>query len=87
MATIEKKIWPRDFEELNSGKRNIEVRLADFDLKEGDIIAFREWDPKKKKFTGKEIYRVVKYYKKFDLVKFYELKYLKKGIYVIEFEK
>jgi len=35
-----------------SGKRKFELRLADFELKAGDVIVAREWDPKTQKYTG-----------------------------------
>lgn len=57
MAIIEKKIWPRYFELVESGKKRCEVRLADFRIKEGDTLILREWDPKKKEYTGRKIKR------------------------------
>lgn len=40
--TVEKKIWPEYFDEVKSGKKKIEMRIADFNLSEGDTIIFRE---------------------------------------------
>ena len=45
---IKKKIWPEFFELVNSRKKNFELRLNDFKVKEGDTIILKEWDPKTK---------------------------------------
>ena len=52
MRKVEKKWWPETFDLFASGKRKFELRLADFELKAGDIIVAREWDPKTQKYTG-----------------------------------
>ncbi|MCJ7786787.1 DUF3850 domain-containing protein [Patescibacteria group bacterium] len=44
MAIIKKKIWPEYFELVKSGKKRIELRLADFDAKEGDVLTLEEWN-------------------------------------------
>ena len=38
MAIIKKKIWQEYFELVKSGKKRFELRLADFDIKEGDFL-------------------------------------------------
>ena len=55
MATIEKKIWPDFFENVESGRKTFEYRLADWDAHEGDTLVLKEWDPKTKDYTGREI--------------------------------
>lgn len=90
MATIEKKIWPEFFKEVIKGKKRVEIRLADFHLEEGDVLVLKEWDPKKKEFTGRKAkFKVKKLFKiPDDLIQFYPLRYLKKyGVYVIELDK
>ena len=42
MAIIKKKCWPEFFKKFCSGERTFELRLADFDLKDGDILFFEE---------------------------------------------
>jgi hypothetical protein len=87
MAIVKKKIWPEYFEEVRTGKKRIEIRLADFDLKKGDTLVLEEWDPKKKKFTGRDArFKVKKIFKiPEDLIQFYPLRYIKKyGVYIIE---
>ena len=48
MATIKKKTWPEYFEAILSGKKKFDMRLADFDIQEGDTLLLEEWDPKNK---------------------------------------
>ena len=85
MAIIKKKIWPKYFELVKSRKKNFELRLADFKMKEGDILVLEEWDPKKKKYTGRKIRRKVKYVLKFRLNDFGQKKEIeKKGLYIIQ---
>ena len=87
MVVVEKKIWPEYFKEAKSGRKRVEIRLADFDLKAGDTLVLKEWNPKKKEYTGRNVKFKVKKILKIpeNLVGFYPLKYIKKhGVYVIE---
>ena len=71
---------------MKEEKRNAELRLADFNIKTGDILLLEEWDPKKKEYTGKLLRKRVKKVTKLDLLDFYTAKDLKKyGCYLIEF--
>lgn len=56
---IEKKVWPEYFELIDQGKKNFELRLADFDCKEGDELLLKEWDPQKREYTGREMVKKV----------------------------
>ena len=58
---IRKKIWPKYFDLVASGKKNFEVRLADFEVNEGDVLILEEWDPERKEYTGRKIEKKVKY--------------------------
>ena len=42
MAVIKKKIWPKYFEQVKTGKKKFELRLADFNLKKGDVLVLKE---------------------------------------------
>ncbi len=87
MTVIEKKIWPEYFELIKSGKKKFELRLADFDVKEGDILLLKEWDPKTKEYTGRELKKKVTYLLRFDLDKFNQKKEIEKhGLFVIQIE-
>lgn len=82
---IEKKTWPEFFNKVKAGQKNVEIRLADFKVKKGDILVFREWDNKKKKYTGKIVNRKVKAVHKVNMFKFHTLAEIKKyGLYAIE---
>ncbi|MDE1855772.1 MAG: DUF3850 domain-containing protein [Candidatus Micrarchaeota archaeon] len=81
---IEKKIWPRYFKDVKSKKKSFEVRLADFRCKPGDVLVLREWDPKKKVYTGRKIQKKVKYVAKLREMKFYNRKQIENyGLQVI----
>ena len=85
MAKIEKKIWPKYFGAVKSGKKNYEFRLNDFDIEEGDILILKEWDPETKKYTGREIEKRVTYVGKFKIDELFwpEKEIKKKGIQII----
>ncbi len=79
MTVTKKKILPRFFDDILNGKKNFEVRIADFDCKEGDTLILEEWDAETKKYTGRKIEKKIKYllktkeqdfYKKEDIEKF-----------------
>lgn len=50
-----KKTWPDYFQMLKDGKKKFDIRLADFEVKEGDLIVFEEWNPEIKDFTGRKL--------------------------------
>lgn len=87
MKIIKKKITPEYFELVYSGKKKFELRLADFDIQEGDTLVLEEWDPETKKYTSRSIEKKVDYILKFDLNKFGQEKEIKeKGLFVIQLE-
>ncbi len=65
MATIKKKCWPEFFEKVLEGKKNFDLRLNDFEIKEGDILVLEEYNPEKKEYTGRKIEKKVGYVLKF----------------------
>lgn len=88
MAIIKKKIWPKYFEAVASGKKKFELRLNDFEVNEGDTLVLEEWDPETKKLTGRKVERVVTYIAKFKLDELFWPKeeIEEKGIQVISME-
>ena len=58
---IEKKVWPEYFQKILEGKKTHELRLADFECQEGDILILKEWSPQQKKYTGRVIEKTVTY--------------------------
>lgn len=87
MTTIEKKIWPKRFDK--DKKLAVDFRLADFDLKDGDVIVYREWDPETKKYTGRQYKKCVKRVTKHESpTRYWTKEQLEKcGFYIIEFEE
>lgn len=86
MTIIRKKITSKFFKEVENGKKKFELRLADFDIKKGDILILEEWNPKLKKYTGRKIEKKVNYVLKFNLDDFGQKKEIEeKGLYVIQF--
>jgi len=88
MTTIKKKIWPEYFEAVASGKKRFELRLNDFEAKEGDILVLEEWDPKTKQYTGRKVEKKITYVLKFKANELFwpEEEIKEKGLQVISLE-
>ena len=88
MAIIRKKIWPEYFDAVVSGKKRYELRLNDFEVKEGDTLVLEEWDPKKKEYTGRRIEKKVTYVGRFKIDRLFwpEDEIKEKGIQIIFLE-
>ena len=83
---IEKKIWPEFFERVQSGEKNFELRLADFECTPGDTLVLKEYDPKTKSYTGRNIERTVTYVTKVEGLKTYSKEDIEKfGLQIISF--
>jgi len=67
---IEKKAWPELFEDVLNGKKQFDLRVADFDVNVGDILIMKEWDPELKKYTGRQVKKTVSYLLKTKGLKF-----------------
>lgn len=69
MKTITKKIDTNWFEDIMAGRKKVELRLADFDIAEGDILRLEEWvgEGAERKFTGRCLEKEVTYLQKIDL--------------------
>jgi len=88
MRIIKKKTWPEYFELVLKGKKKFEIRLADFNIQEGDILELEEYDPKTKAYTGRSIRKkagkifntklMEQMHKKEDIEKY--------GLYIIQLE-
>ena len=87
MAIIKKKIWPEYFELVSSSKKKFELRLADFEVGEGDTLLLKEWDPKTNQYTGRKIKKKVSFVLKFNLNDFGQEDVIKeKGLVVIQID-
>lgn len=86
MAEIRKKIWPETFKLVASGKKKFELRLADFEINEGDTLILEEWNPETKQYTGRTIEKKVELVRKFNLDDYGQKKEIEeKGLYIIQF--
>jgi len=84
---IKKKTWPKYFQEVLEGKKKFEMRLADFDINEGDILILEEYDPKTKQYTGRTIKKKVTFITKFNPTEAHSLEDIKQfGFYGIGVE-
>ncbi len=84
---IEKKTWAPFFQQILDGKKTYDLRLNDFDVNEGDTILFKEYDPKTKTYTGREIEKRITHINKWkieDLIKFWSKEEIEeKGILIM----
>jgi len=87
MTIIRKKIWPEIFQRVLDGKKKYEVRLADFDIQEGDTLVLEEWNPETKSYTGRSLEKKAKSVVRFNVAKFNSIEDIKKyGHWLIELE-
>lgn len=89
MKTVIKKIGKEWLDLIAAGKKKFELRLADFEIEEGDTIRLEEWtNDKIRKPTGRFIEKKVNYLRKVDLHEWSKKQpeILEKGFYVIQFE-
>lgn len=87
MAIIRKKIWKEYFGQVASGKKKFELRLADFEIKEGDILVLEEWDKDKKEYTGRKVEVIATYILKTKGQTFWSPEEVEKyGFQIIQFE-
>lgn len=88
MAIIRKKIWPKYFDLVSAGKKRFELRVADFEINEGDILVLEEWDQKINQYTGRKIEKKIDFVLKIGLDDFGQRKDIEeKGLFVIQFKK
>jgi len=84
---IEKKTWPEIFEAVHSGKKTFDLRLADWECKEGDTLVLKEWDPKTKKYTGRVLEKKVTFVLKTKDIEFFSKEEIEKyGFQVVGFK-
>jgi len=68
---VRKKTWPHLFERVLKGEKTAELRLADFEINEGDILILEEWDPETKQYTGRSLQKRVRNLNKVNLKDFH----------------
>jgi ribosomal protein S17 len=83
---IEKKIWAEFFDDVLTGKKKFEVRLADFECRPGDVLVLREWNQREKQYTGRVLEKKITFVLKTKDLKFWTEKEMEKhGLQVISF--
>lgn len=80
---IEKKTWPEMFAAILDGKKTFDLRLADFEYQEGDVLVLREFDPKTKEYTGRVIEKEISYILKTKDLNFWKKDDVKKLGYIV----
>lgn len=84
---IEKKCQPKYFKKILEGKKTFEVRLADWECKEGDVLVLREWDSETRQYTGRSVEKKVTYVVKTKDINFFSEEEINKhGFQVIGFK-
>lgn len=87
MSTIHKKVLSEYFKKIIAGKKKFELRLADFEINEGDTLVLEEWNKNKKEFTGRKIEVVATYVLKTKSLNFWPQEEIDKyGFQIIQFE-
>ncbi len=84
---IEKKCWPKFFEDILDGKKKFEFRLADWKCEVGDVLVLREWNPEIKEYSGRVIEKKVTYVVKTKNLSFFKKEEIEKfGFQIISFD-
>ncbi|MFH1505615.1 MAG: DUF3850 domain-containing protein [archaeon] len=68
---IEKKTWPDLFQKILDNEKTFDARLADWECKPGDILVLREYDPKTKEYTGRELEKEISFVLKTKDIKYW----------------
>lgn len=84
---IEKKAWPELFQKILDGKKKFDLRLGDFDAKEGDVLVLKEFNPETKQYTGRVIEKKISLVLKTKEQKFWKNEEVEKfGLQIIGFD-
>jgi len=82
---IKKKVWPEYFQQILNGTKKFDLRLADFNIKEGDVLILEEYDPETNTYTGRSIRKKTGTIIKVNPTRMHKLEDIKKyGFYIIE---
>lgn len=88
MATIQKKILSEYFKKVLSGEKKTELRLADFEINQGDTLILVEIDDITKQETGRKLSVNVSYVMKTKECTYWSKDDIDKyGFQVIQFDR
>lgn len=88
MATIQKKILSEYFKKVLSGEKKTELRLADFEINQGDTLVLVEIDDITKQETGRKLSVNVSYVMKTKECTYWSKDDIDKyGFQVIQFDR
>ncbi len=59
------KTWPEFYDDIDSGRKSIEIRRDDRGYKTGDVLKLREWNPKTGEYTGRVTHKEILYILRF----------------------
>lgn len=81
------KVWPRYYQMMVDDKKDVDLRLADFDnIEAGDWVTFKEWDPHKEEYTGRMVSRLLRRVSHVNLTDFHTIEEVAEhGHYILEF--
>lgn len=61
MKTINKKIWPKFFNDVLFNNKRFELREDEDDARPGDVLVLHEWDPQTCSYTGRSMSCTITY--------------------------
>ena len=83
----EKKVLSEYFERIADGSKTFELRLANWECNEGDILVLREWDGNREEYTGRFLEKEVTFVGKTQNMQFWTAEDVEKyGYQVISFK-
>jgi hypothetical protein len=83
-----KKIQTEHFENILSGDKTFELRLADWECVAGDVLILQEWNPATRDYTGREIKKDVTYVLKTKDIAYFSPKEIEEfGYQIISFKQ
>jgi hypothetical protein len=84
---IKKKCWPDEFNLIESGKKKFDLRLADQEYNEGDILVLEEFNPEIQEYTGRKLEKKITFVLKTKNIKYWTPEEIQeKGLVVVSLE-
>ena len=83
----EKKVLSEYYKRIADGSKTFELRLANWECNEGDILVLREWDDERNQYTGRFLEKEVTFVGKTQNMQFWPAEEVEKyGYQVISFK-